>query len=128
MMSLPYPFADLNTSNSNTSFHTKAELSGVYYSRNQASFQSSALLLTDSETSEVGKSPKNNFQNQSSNHTVSGYGQEIDLVKKNRSCGIFNLRTARRVSHCWMISLPKKHQRCKQTSEQLGKQNKPPLL
>lgn len=31
------------------------------------------------------------FQNQSSNHTVSGYGQEIDLVMKNHSCGICNL-------------------------------------
>lgn len=38
------------------------------------------LYLTDSETSEMGKSPENNFQNQSSNHTVSGYEQEIDLV------------------------------------------------
>lgn len=80
MMSLCHPFADLNASNPKISFHSKAELTGVYYSRNQASFQSSTLLLTDSETFEMGKSPENDFQNQSSNHTVSGYEQEIDLV------------------------------------------------
>lgn len=76
--------------------------------------------MTDSETSEMRKNPENDFQNQFSNHTVSGYGQEIDSVKKNHSCGFYNLRTTRRVSLCWKMSLPKEHQRCKGTSEQLG--------
>lgn len=91
MMFLLHHFADLNASKSKIRFHSKMEFTGVYLPRNQVSFQSSTMLLTDSETSEMGRSPEKAFQNQSSNHTVSGYGQGIDLVTKNHSCGICNL-------------------------------------
>lgn len=56
-MSLPHLFSDLNSSNSKITFHSKAKLTGVYYFRNQASFKS----ISDSETSEIGKGPENNF-------------------------------------------------------------------
>lgn len=91
MMFLLHSFADLNASNPKISFHSKMEFTGLCFPRNQVSFHSSTMLLTDSETSETGRSPEKAFQNQSSNHAVSGYGQEIDLVKKNHSCGICNL-------------------------------------
>lgn len=58
MMSLLHPFADLDASNPQISFHSKMEFTGVYFPRHQVSFQSSTMLLTDSETSEMGRSPE----------------------------------------------------------------------
>ena len=59
MMFLLHHFAYLNASKSKICFHSKMEFTGVYLPRNQVSFQSSTMLLTDSETSEMGRSFKN---------------------------------------------------------------------
>lgn len=60
-MSLPQLSSNLSVCNAKIIIHSKAELASVRYSKNQVSVKHSTLLVIDSETSEIGKSPENYF-------------------------------------------------------------------